>query len=338
MAYTILPNLQPATGGEAIWRLKEALVAAGWVVAGSGTGTGGGYSAAGDVHAPGGAYAGTLDLGTAWFRLRAPVSMSPRREFVFFLPTAGGLTWRILYSSDGTGFTGGTPSATARPTATDEQNVFNAPSSTNPLLPANLSYRTDIWIGDAASGFNWFFGCRQPTDGFGNTNLSGYRSAIFFDVLVSASCNTADVDQAVVGVQSPTGLAVPSTSPWLSTISPGASVSGIMGWFKKGLAGATWTCYPFVFPANTDGGQLRVRAETGYNGYDADGLYQTYAVWYWRIAGSQGGRKGKSTLFRTGQTGFGFMRLNGGPSPAAMTILNIGYVVLPWDGATKPIW
>lgn len=95
-------NTQLATEGEFPWRMKEALVAAGaMAVARSGDATT--FNGSGDVHAPGGPYAGSLDITNAWFEIRQPVTVTPRRSLLFQKTSTVG-AWRCWYSSGGDGF------------------------------------------------------------------------------------------------------------------------------------------------------------------------------------------------------------------------------------------
>lgn len=138
----------PATGDAAMRRLKTRLVAAGWTVAASGDGRSA-YGASSDVitdviTADSGA--GSLDASGAWMRLR--MGGGATRELLFVRGGAS-TTWTVRYSA--AGFSGGSPSATTAPTATDQQALISAAQ----LLPANGGYRWLVCAEDAAPYHLW---------------------------------------------------------------------------------------------------------------------------------------------------------------------------------------
>jgi hypothetical protein len=328
MAWAFSLSNLPATGGEAIWLLKEFLVAQGWSVARSGSGSGGAFNAAGDVHAPGGPYAGTLDLANAWFEIRQPVAASPRRSILFQTPNTNGHTWRTWYSSDGTGFTGGTPSATARGTAADEQGITNTPTGTTQWLPANASYRLDMIGGDSAEGFSFFFGCRRSDE-------SSYAAVYSLDVLSDA--DAADVDPAIIGTTFQSGTNFAEAGNVQHTATTASQTAGCQrGWYKKGLAGATFAVFPNVYWGALEGGTTIVPLNNDRQTMSPTEDFQDLQVWYWRGSSAfttQRGYKGKSRLFRTIQPRLGLLRPNVG-----RTRMGIGVVSVPWDGSTIPVF
>lgn len=149
----------PATGDAAMRRLKTRLVAAGWSVIASGDGRSA-YEAAGDaITADSGA--GSLDASGAWMRLRPG---SGTRE-VLIIRGASVTTWTVRYSA--VGFSGGSPSATTAPTATDQQNLISA----SQLLPADGGYRWLVCAEDAAPWHFW--AAAMPTGGGAARTLIG---------------------------------------------------------------------------------------------------------------------------------------------------------------------
>jgi hypothetical protein len=148
MAFTFREfNTQPATEGEYIWRMKEALVAAGaMTVVRSGDATT--VSQVGDVHSPGGPYGGSLDITDAWFEMQQPATVTPRRSILLQKTSTAG-AWRIWYSSGdtyksgvGDSFTFSTPDvtltdATAAFTAGDVGQYVQITGATS---PANNGY------------------------------------------------------------------------------------------------------------------------------------------------------------------------------------------------------
>lgn len=158
MAY--LENLTtPATGDVAMRHLKTQLVASGWSVAASGDGRSA-YEAAGDaITADSGA--GSLDASGAWMRLKMS---GASREFLV-IRGASVTTWTVRYSA--VGFSGGSPSATTAPTATDSQTLISAAQ----LLPTDGGYRWLVCVEDAAP-YHWW-AAAVPTAGGAAQTLVG---------------------------------------------------------------------------------------------------------------------------------------------------------------------
>lgn len=337
MAWSVLPNAFAYTAGQLLWRFKEFLVSQGWSVPRSGSGSGGAFSSSGDVHAPGGVYAGTLDLLDSWFELRQPATASPQRSFLFTIPFANNSIFRLWYSSDGTGFTGGTPSATARGTAADEEGLVNTPSSSNSFFGNPIPYVMDMVVGDASEGHSFFWGMRRT---FGQTGSPGYDACIMLDVLADA--HVLDQDPAVVGVHW-TGSGIPfatgaSTSggTMQTNMSASQTQACIRGWFKKALTGATFVTYPFITYGAQEGGFGSVQSLTDDRlSTRPDGTFDDLPILYWRGSAqhtTQRGRKGTSRLFRTSQLRLGAMRPTND-----LSRMCLGHVSIPWDGQTRPV-
>ncbi len=335
MTWAFMLNASALTGGEAIWRFKEFMVAQGWGVARSGDGSGGNYSAAGDVHAPGGPYAGSLDLANAWFELRQPVAATPRRSFLFQIPTTDAVKWRVWYSSNGTGFTGGAQSATVRGTATDQQGLINTPTDITDWLPPDWSM-IDVIAGDASEGFSFLFGCRRRI----KQNLGpGYDSVLSLDVLTGSQ--VLDADPAVVGTHfwssGETVFASEQSGGLIGEITASQIQGCSRGWYRKGLSSPAFVEYPPCFWGTQDGffdsvlprnhdRQARLPNET----------FEDLPILYWRGSSAhltQRGFKGWSRLFRTSQPRFGILRPN-----RDYTRMSFGLVSIPWDGSTIPVY
>lgn len=335
MSWAFSLNASALTGGEAIWELKEFLVAQGWGVPRSGDGTGGNYNGSGDVHAPGGPYTGTLDLASAWFELRQPVAASPRRSFLFQIPSTDAVRWRIWYSSNGTGFTGGAQSATVRGTATDQQGLVNTPTGTTDWLPPDWSM-LDMIAGDSSEGFSFFFGVRRRAP-FANA-VAGYDTAFSLDVLSKAQ--GLDADPAVVGTHfyfSGYPLAWPQTGGLVGAITASQTDGCSRGWYKKGLGGAAFVEYPPCFWGTQEGFVDTIAPRNEDRASEVPtGEFQDLPIIYWRgssVHATQRGFKGQSRLFRTSQPRHGFLRPN-----QDLTRMGLGVISIPWDGATVPTY
>lgn len=123
-------NFLPATSAEIVFRLKEVMKQAGWVVQSSSDGTT--YNATGDQISSSGTGAGGMDNARAWFRIQDP---GGTRELTFQLQSGGGLAWRIKYSAQAK-FIGGAPSATDTPSATDEVILKGGGTDASPTFSA----------------------------------------------------------------------------------------------------------------------------------------------------------------------------------------------------------
>lgn len=216
MAY-VSDLTSPATGDAAMRRFKDQVVAAGGHVMASGDGVSA-YGATSDViTADSGAnsFANyTSGSSSAWCRLR--VGAGPRE--VLIVRGSASTTWSLKYSV--IGFTGGSPSATAAPTATDSQT--DGPAQ---LFPTNGTYRLLICAEDAAPyylGMNTFlFG--------GGTPLT----ALHLWPLRAGSYPAADTDPYVLLVDY---ASPPCTQSRLLSVAAG----GAKAWAKPGLTGAAW--------------------------------------------------------------------------------------------------
>lgn len=329
MAWSFLPNVRFLTAGEFLWRFKEFLVTNGWSVARSGSGSGAAFSGSGDVHAPGGPYAGTLDLADAWMELRQPATATPRRSICITHPTANSARIRLWYSSDGTGFTGGTPSATARGTAADEEGCVNTPSGTSDVV---LGEMMDMIVGDAAEGHSFFVGSRRL---YPQTNSPGHILILMLDVLTDA--HVLDQDPAVFGQHFNASPFAGGSGAMHYQTSATQTGPCIRGWYKKALTGAAFVVYPCVVWGTQEGGfnSLAPMADDRLS-IRSDGPIDDMPILYWRGGSThttERGRKGTSRLFRSSMNKLGIFRLNND-----LTRLSLGPLSIPWDGATRPVF
>lgn len=208
MSYIYNTNATASYDG-ALIRLKEDLVAAGWLLKGSGNGIGGSNFSNLDTSGPTQAtdyFTGTLPSdGTlnyrAWFRLRTPTTLSngTYRELVFQKVSTGYTRVKYSLCVSGTGFSGSviadsgtTPSAY---TTGDEYFVMGTGSDASPTsgdLPYcnignNLRY-SSICNNEAPYNF-YMFSFRGI--------YKDYRACMAFDPLSSGSYNILDLDPYV---------------------------------------------------------------------------------------------------------------------------------------------
>lgn len=272
----------PATGAATIRRLKTALVAAGWTVKGSGS-TGTGYSGTGDIITTDAIMAVT----DAWFRIQDPAG---HREFIFQRGTTN-LLWRVKYSANPTGvtgFTGGSPSATQTPSASDEQTVYGGGTDASPtftaLLSADGGYKIWIACGDSTVGYGWYI--------FAGLTGTGSPEAFFYlDVMRVGTYPSGDVDPAVVYFSTP-GTAVTTINQL------GTYATGPQGWFAYGLGGSA---FQRIIPAAMiDWGTFYGAIPSNVQASPVSGNDVCTDVLYMRGNNQSipGGIKGCGTLFR----------------------------------------
>lgn len=197
----------PATGDIAIKRLKDRLVSAGWAVVASGDGRSA-YEAAGDaITADSGA--NSLDAAGAWVRLR--MGGGATRE-ILFIRGASVTTWTARYSA--VGFSGGSPSATTAPTATDQQALISAAQ----LLPGDGGYRWLVCAEDEAPYHLWAGAI--PTGG------GAPRTLIALWPLRSGSYPSADSDPYLVMARYESTNVATSTRLGQNATSPNGFIAG----------------------------------------------------------------------------------------------------------------
>ncbi len=199
MAWTFNVNTVPTTGAAAIFALKTLMKAAGWTVPRSSDGTT--YNAAGDQITLATSGAGGMANNSAWFVLQHP---SHTRQYVFQRGT-NNTVWRAKYSP-AAGFTGGTPTITKVPLATDEVVLFGSGTDILPtyatLFSTDATYRMHCMAGGLAEGYSFVL-LTHPT---GSVALLG--CTIYGDAMQTGSYPSADLDPWVAGVfASSTGFA-----------------------------------------------------------------------------------------------------------------------------------
>lgn len=174
----------PATGAVAVYELKGLLKTAGWTVLSSSDGTT--YNAAGDQITTGASGAGGMANNSAWFRIQSPVGAGGQ-QFIFQRGTVN-TGWKIKRSRT-SGFTGGSPSATQVPSATDEVTILGGGTDASPTFAT--------WFGIDGL-YRWNVGADNASPyGFwaGSFPTGGGNPAAFLCVDPLFSTNPSDADQ-----------------------------------------------------------------------------------------------------------------------------------------------
>ena len=209
MAFTFSLNNLYASQQECLYRFKEKLIAAGWVVKDSGTGTGAVYGAGTDVittfSTTTDAVAGAITNRSAWFRIQSPDTV--RELLVYHSPintATDVISIRYSPSAQFIGTGDGAHSATVAPTATDNFMILGTLRST--ALGTGTSwcngntgnFRMDFIMGGAAENYA-FYAAMRTSGGTGQ-----YIGGLLFDRLVNTVAS--DPDPTVVWGISNAGL------------------------------------------------------------------------------------------------------------------------------------
>jgi hypothetical protein len=297
-------------GAEAMFAYKQQAKAAGWDVPSSSDGLT--YNAGGDQISHSGAGAGGMNNSRAWYRLRAPAAMSPRREYCRQRGSGGQAAWWLKLSAED-GFTGGAPDATNMPTATDEQNLHGSTTAGTTLFATAGTYNINVCADNASPFGSYLF-----------TSITGTGAQDMGDVfepLVPGTFPIEDADPALYYVRQSTPFSIAQLA---------ASGTGPFGWHAKNLGGEAFVRYPAcVF---CDSGGTRQFPNVGTN--PNNGKDDTSPIPYVRGSGlaTQIGVKG---LAGTVMRWLGTTRANKDTLTvvSARDYIVMGNVALPWDGS-----
>lgn len=191
MAYIFTVNVTYSSAYDLMVALKARLVAAGWTVPRSGTGTGGTYNSSGDSISTG-TVLGALTR--AWFVVSAPSISGQVRQLCVQQIGPSETSWRIKYSASA-GFTGGSPAAGVTPSATDEVVLIGggtdaSPSGGNWLESSPISSQPGNYhiVANNAAPYDFIL--------FGKRNSGGFHGSFGMDVVDAGS--SSDQDLAVL--------------------------------------------------------------------------------------------------------------------------------------------
>lgn len=159
---TMIPSTHTvATIAAAFFQWKQDLIAQGWTVGASGDGLSA-YGAASDVITSGSSGAGGFNNDSAWMRLVSPSA----HEIVIWMNVAAAEVFYGLFTYDGGSFTGGSPSATAIPTATTYTTFASGSFPLGSSMPGG-PYDMTVSVDDASPYGAWFTLSQGGTPVFG---------------------------------------------------------------------------------------------------------------------------------------------------------------------------
>ncbi|HVI42661.1 MAG TPA: hypothetical protein VM577_18575 [Anaerovoracaceae bacterium] len=229
MTFLFDVNNPTLTGPQAMYKMKQLLVSAGWVVKSSGDGLSA-FSSSTDIITSGSSGANGWANTTAWVRIQSPAGAASR-EFMIQRSNSN-TAWLINYSYSA-GFSGGSPSATAAPTATDSQTIINTT-----LFNTDNNYRWNA-MADTVSPYGFYMMTFDPGGTAPSSNPPG--AAWMMEPMVAGSFSTLDVDPVVHYAT--------NGQNWTNT-----DTTHQFAYLKKGLAGegfvnVSWGHY--TIPNNT---------------------------------------------------------------------------------------
>ena len=275
MSFAYDYNNSAITGAQAMYQLKTLLKTQGWVINKSSDGTT--YNSSGDQITSGSSGATGMANNSAWFVIMGPTQDGYNRSFAIQRGTTN-LVWKVKYSL-GAGFSGGSPSATQMPSATDEQTILGGGTDASPsfasLFAADSGYRYHAIAGGAAENYV-FYSAAYPIGGGTCTH------SIYFDRLASSTYATEDSDPYVMNF----GANALTSAIWSNSAN-----NCPLTWWKKGLVGETFTKVMAAFYYDGTSSLIGATGTNPFNGKD-DGL----PIFYGRptAAGTVNGFKGIS--------------------------------------------
>lgn len=205
MSYVFTKHIISTDVGVVLFHLKTTLITAGWIVKSSSDGTT--FNTTGDQITSPNAGAGGFSNLNAWIRIQMPSVNGIVRELTFQRTASTTYTFKYSFSAKFT--TGG--SATATPTATDQQSISGSTGNDTVHIIANTLAPYNF----AAMGY--------PN---GNAN-SGNGFGILFEAMMTNSGPIGDIDPYVMGA-----------SGFLSASLQNSS--NIFCWFNKGTPNEFW--------------------------------------------------------------------------------------------------
>lgn len=318
MAQLFSQNQTPATGAAAMFIEKELLKSAGWIHQASGDATTF-TTSVGNVNdkiTTGASGVGGYDNSGSWWVGRAPngIQVAMQRG-----SSGSQFAWKRYSLS--AGFTGGAPSATVMPTATDQQNWFGTAAAGTGLYTATMRFH--CMAQDTAPYLFYAFGCTV-----GTTTIV-HESCI--DALAGGSYDAADPSIYLVGAKQ--GTLFSSTSDTGFQRSGSAGGPGIFGHIGTGSPPATWVNWALgVTTINT------VQTMPGGMGTNPiNGKDDLMGAWFARDNGAaNSGLKGMSSLYKlicvSGRATYDLMSV----SSTGDWIAHNGLVATPWNN-TAPV-
>jgi hypothetical protein len=310
----------PASGGEAMAAFKNLLKTCGWTHQASSTGQGGTFTTT-----PGNAndlitsyYSNFYNNYTWW------VGKHTDGRSILLMNGTSHAVWRIAYSFSA-GFTGGTPSATVAPTATDNYDILGGSTSLYYNLFSGDGLQRFKAMAQDSAPYGWWLTAHFPAN-------IGCNTGLFMDPLVAGSYPAEDTDPYVFGAFTVDYGNIAYTAGMFGR-EQAAPQFGCRGYLKKGLAGEGFVNIPGMYFRNYTRDVFP--ATLGSN--PVNGKDDFLPIIYARPSALTApvGYKGVSSLFK-------YLTVNRSTlSTLSKTTsrdkLVLGDVVVDWDGTTPEI-
>lgn len=330
MPNAFIRNLRPNSYGAAVSALVEMLVSAGWSYKASGDGLSG-YSSTGKIFTSTAAGALGWNNARAWARVQDPAG---RRELV--IQHAANTGVRIKCSANAK-FTGGAPSATVTPSATDERVLWgggtDAAPAQNGWFDAGMLL-ADAWVFQGAAfsapPYGFWFGSRGLQNG-------AHASFLMMDPTVSYSTDPDPVVWMVAntsaGLVNTSNLGRDGSAAGTWTTAVGGTTQGC--WAHLDLLMSQFVYVQPISYSQGTGGAGGGNNVIGSNPFDhnLDALPMLYARYKVPATLVPAGVKGWSTLAMW--TGLGRQYFL--DTLPGLAWICYGHLWLRWDGVTRPI-
>jgi len=311
MAFSYDSNTAVTTSWQLVFRFKALLKLVGWIVKSSGDGTT--FNSSGDQITSATTGSGGMANANSWFRIQDP---GGTREFC--MQTNGSIgQWRVKYSAQAK-FTGGSPSATVMPTATDEQFLIGTSGTfVSWMNSTDATYRWNA-AADAAAPYGfWSVGFRPNSiDG---TTLDG---VLVMDPMVTGTYPVSDADPVVL-------IASTSGTPFTSLTTQSNTQRA---WYNYGQTGATFQQIQAMQYGASSTPLIPAQAEVLLTYFNKKFSYPLF--WGRTTSGSQAapnGWKGMSSIFKFNSSRFATGTAIG--INTARDRICFGDINLPWNGS-----
>lgn len=319
MAFTITTKT-PTSHSDVYFQFKEAMKVGGWVVTQSGNATI--YDPSGDSIPN----ATVMNAGTCWFVLSHP-SLDGYQRHICFQQGNARSEARIKFAW-GSGFNGGSPSATIVPTGADERLIWGTGTDASPTFAGFIANTlTDnvpnFIVGDVDEQYSFIW--------FTNKSVSGVAGSILMMDRMTDT-NPADIDPYLYYAWG--GPTYPTSSED-HVIFNGSSTgsSNFRVWVKKGTSEARWQRAIVNYYSLANSSTWLVN-RVGTNPYSGEDYHLPAMIFCPTTAITSGNSCYKGKLKNVTLCGTQKMSMD---TSLNKTRIHCGPLVFPWNG-TNPIY
>lgn len=325
MTLTYYVNSVPASLADTYFQLKEQLKLVGWTVTKSGDGTS--YNSTGDNITT----AAVMNNTNSWYVITQPVLDGYQKHICV---QSGATKYSLRIKLSWTGFSGGSPTGSVTPTATDQAVIWGSgtdasPSFTNLIDTTFTNIRNQIIVGDASDNY---FVCWMTTKATG-----GQANAIFMIDKVTDT-HALDIDPFVYSIYgssaSPTtDLNNNSSNKWSASTNPMT-----YAWARKGFSNEVFSrCFVNFFNLGT-ASNYQLAGLSGANPYDGFD-YHLPMMFFCDNTVITGTNQGPLTFYKGQSVHCRLATTSRATLDTANTRTRVyfGPIVLPWNGTTPSV-